>query len=72
MKKKVLLLICTISIIILVFFTIAINGTGARKHYSNALQSTIDIPRFAFGIEKTQGADTVQVEYIKILTKVVC
>lgn len=64
MKKKVLLLACIISIIFLGFITIIINGTGVRKYYSEVLQNTIDIPKFAFGIKESQGDDTVQVEFI--------
>ncbi|MEE1155367.1 MAG: hypothetical protein UH241_09450 [Acutalibacteraceae bacterium] len=64
MKKKILLLISGFCVLIFGFIFIITNGEGVGQYYSEALQSTIDVPRFAFGIKETEYENTVQLEFI--------
>lgn len=66
-KKKTILIsgIClTLFIILVIIVMIIINGTGAKKYYSNILKSNIEIPKYSFSINELQSEDTYQLEFV--------
>lgn len=71
MKKKIILTVFIVCALLLVFAAIVImNSNGVKEYNSEVLQSTIDVPLFAFGFDESRGDDdTVQLEFFMFGTE---
>ncbi len=69
MKKKITLSVCIVCAMLLVFVAIVMNSNGVKEYNSEVLQSTIDVPLFAFDFDESRGDDTVQLEFFMFGTE---